>query len=522
VHPLCAALAPALSLFATNTAELPPGAATRTLLVLPFVAALLVAGLSALMPKDQRLRRGAVAATFVLLLSYAYSPLQPFLATWMTLLLGEVAVSQAHLWELPLFAAIVLGIVVLVRRVQVDNLSRALAVGGVALLLQALWQLRPTAATEIRPLGAGAVADDRTSRPAPAPPSATSTAPDLYVIVLDAYGRQDTLQALYGLDNEPFLRALESRGFTVLRRARANYLQTALALGAALNLDYLPQQVAPNDPNARIDLMTPRINENRIAALLRTRDYRFVCIPTGAALASAASADLLMEPVGVPPATGLNAFEGLLIDRTPLSAIPRDDRTLFDLHRHQIRTAFDRLVEASRLPYPKFVFAHILAPHPPFVFGPNGEAVQIAGRPFSIGDATDFTRTGSADQYRQRYPDQVRYINARLLETIDALRKPESRPAAIVLMGDHGPRLRTDWRSLQGTDVTEALTNLQAVLLPGGATSIPQDATPINTLRAVLTRLQGFDLKPLPDHSYYSTLRTPYVFTDVTDRLNRP
>ena len=36
------------------------------------------------------------------------------------------------------------------------------------------------------------------------------TTPDLYCVVLDAYARQDILQEIYHIDNEPFLKELEN------------------------------------------------------------------------------------------------------------------------------------------------------------------------------------------------------------------------------------------------------------------------------------------------------------------------
>ena len=53
--------------------------------------------------------------------------------------------------------------------------------------------------------------------------------------MLDAYARQDTLASM-GLDNEPFLAALEARGFDVYRDSRSNYTWTSSTLASMLNL----------------------------------------------------------------------------------------------------------------------------------------------------------------------------------------------------------------------------------------------------------------------------------------------
>jgi hypothetical protein len=42
-----------------------------------------------------------------------------------------------------------------------------------------------------------------------------SSSPDIYYVILDAYGRADVLDTLYGVDNQAFLNHLRSKGFFV-------------------------------------------------------------------------------------------------------------------------------------------------------------------------------------------------------------------------------------------------------------------------------------------------------------------
>lgn len=356
-------------------------------------------------------------------------------------------------------------------------------------------------------------------------PATADASPDLYVIVLDGYGRHDVLQRMYRFDNTPFIAELEKRGFFVARRSRSNYIQTVLSLAAMLNLDYL----SPGDGNSgALDLIQPKIDRSKIASLLRERGYRFVSISTGFPLTATPSADvnLAMSEADIRRKLRHSVrpfptpFEGLLIDKTPFAALHRLDTHLYAEHRERLLGAFGYLsTTAEELPYPKFVFAHIIAPHPPFVFGPKGEPRQ-PDRPFTLGDATDFR--GGAAAYRQGYADQARFINRKTLEAVDAIRKDASRPAVIVVMGDHGPRSETNWRSRQKTNVQEAFANLLAVSYPDGdaGSRFERDAgeeiTPINALRLVLNHEFGMAYAPLPDSSYYSAMRHPLDFTDVT------
>jgi hypothetical protein len=389
--------------------------------------------------------------------------------------------------------------------------------------------------------------------PLPAP----GALPDLYVIVLDAHGRQDVLQERYGVDAEPFLAALEARGFRVARRSRANYMQTSLAIPAALNLDYLPHLhggTAPGEPAGDgCAARTEWTDRNRLAALLRARGgFKFVSIPTGYAPTATPSADLLLDgaagggdgsgagftaayqaAVGTPYAT---EFEDLLIRQTPLSALFRrhdpfraGGRKVAG-RRALLLGAFSRVGEAAALTYPKFVFAHIVAPHPPFVFTADG-GMPAADQPTSEGDATDYA--GSPDAYREGYAGQVRFIDRQALWAVDAILKSGKRPSVIVLMSDHGPRSGTDWHSAEKTDTHELMSNLLAVYAPDPASGVPGAAkvenlragldgviTPVNALRLVADAYYGADLPRLPDRSYYSTTSAPCTFVDVTPSLD--
>ncbi len=81
-------------------------------------------------------------------------------------------------------------------------------------------------------------------------------------------------------------------------------------------------------------------------------------------------------------------------------------------YRERILFAFDQLAVVPSLPSPKLVFVHILSPHPPMVFGPNGEPVSAADfETASPGPARD-------SPLLQAYADQVTYLNKRLLEDL--------------------------------------------------------------------------------------------------------
>ena len=102
--------------------------------------------------------------------------------------------------------------------------------------------------------------------------------PDIYFIVLDGYARADMLAEHYGLDNGPFIRGLEQRGFQVAEASEANYTWTFLSFASTLNMDYLPALLGRKLDASGCDREHAYrlLRDNRAAAFLRSRGYRYV------------------------------------------------------------------------------------------------------------------------------------------------------------------------------------------------------------------------------------------------------
>lgn len=510
---------PVLSAWTVNRAELP-----ATLLLRPLLTTFGVGFLLCLMLLPFTKRSGArlgVTAALILLLLFSFDIATHYVAPSLRMGIAYSNVAIDASWDyaislvllaLALLSALLFGLRFGSQQ-RVEQLLSGVTIFTAVQLAFCLPALRQSRVS----VSPTALALPQPVLPASAP--SKSPLPDLYCIVLDAYGRQDVLQALFGIDNEPFLKALEQRGFFVARKSRANYLQTPLALAAALNLDYLPaflpQGRSQEDASHLLD-------KSRTAALLRKEGFRYLSVPTGVVQTAIESADLTLDQFDGVVAT-LTPLDRLVIQKTPLAFLLVNENAAFDEHRARLLSALEKnLPAAAALPYPKFVFAHILAPHPPFVFGPNGEARIPDRAAFTIGDATDYGKRGSHEIYRKSYADQLTFLNQKVLESLDAIKKNQTRPAVIVLMGDHGSRMETDWKSLERTNLKEPFANLMAVATPdGGAGALLGDSvSSINVFRLLLTRYYNQNFPRLPDRSYYSTLEKPFALTDVTDKTD--
>jgi len=341
--------------------------------------------------------------------------------------------------------------------------------------------------------------------------------PNIYFIILDAYARADVLKDLYHYDNSAFLNHLERKGFFVARSGRANYPQTLLSLASCWNLEYLDGLAKQQGPQSsdRIPLQE-MIADSKVGRFLKQRGYQTVAFSTGYE-----GTDLQLADVHLGQVDGLGQFQGTLLDTTALPA-GFVSRWLFGLdevetHRRRVLYTLEHLADPARLRPPVFVFAHIVCPHPPFLFDRRGRPVKLVGD-YNLGDGP--WAAGSRQAYLAGYREQLMFLNRQVEAALDRLLAVSRYPTVIILEGDHGPGSRWDLAERDPTAQRERLANLDAYYLPGGGALLSEDMSPVNIFRIVFNRYFGAHLPLLPNESYFSTWGAPYRFTRVTDAVN--
>jgi hypothetical protein len=164
-----------------------------------------------------------------------------------------------------------------------------------------------------------------------------------------------------------------------------------------------------------------------------------------------------------------------------------------ELFRERTLFALNQLDELAYIQGPKFVFVHLIVPHPPYVFGPTGGPIE----PAEAG--TTRTQEGAA-----HYRDQVIYINSRMMEIVPDLIENSTTPPIILIQGDHGPTVASSPRS--------RMSNLSAYFLPGVEATVYPTMTPVNSFRVIFNEYFGQSLELLEDVSLYSDYTDPFNF----------
>lgn len=338
--------------------------------------------------------------------------------------------------------------------------------------------------------------------------------PDIYYIIMDGYGRADVLDELYDFDNSPFLTRLSELGFVIAPEARANYPQTTLSLASSLNMSYLDELSGAMGQARDRAPLRDLIQNNSVTRLLREVGYKFILVSSGYAHAIATE-NSPQADVCYCEDYGLNGLEVGLFNLTPLRYWAPQQIAPYASHRRKVLNGFRYLNELPQVDEPVFVMAHIVAPHPPFIFGANGEEI-VPQKPFTLNDGSHFS--GTREEYVTGYRNQLVFINRKIEETLETILEKSKTPPVIILQADHGPGSMLVWESAAETKMKERFSILGAYHLPdGGDKLIVPNMTPVNTFRVVFNHYFGAELEYLENESYFSDWEIIYDFFLLTD-----
>jgi len=322
-------------------------------------------------------------------------------------------------------------------------------------------------------------------------PPAKADLPDIYYISLESYSRQDALLSEYNYDNSPFQNFLKNKGFIIQDCARSNFPKTALSLSSTLNLNYLQtfSQDLFKKNKSYNDTFNKFIEYSTVRQTLEDLGYKIISFKTGWNMIELPDADVFYD---VPAQNkeenlfypGINAFENMLIDTTMLSAFPtqldainaRLASNMWTRKYAVTNVQIDGLMQTADLPGPKFVLAHLIAMHSPFVVDPQGE--------FNIYDENTHAGIDAG------YIAALEFTNRRLETIVDEiLARPGPKPI-IILLGDHGSK-------------ETRLQVMNALYLPGnGVTGFYPTISSVNIFRLIFDRYFGANFDVLPDVSY--------------------
>lgn len=328
--------------------------------------------------------------------------------------------------------------------------------------------------------------------------------PDIYYIVLDSYTRNDVLTDLMNYDNSDFLKELEARGFYIPECALSNYNGTSKTISSVLNYDYLVQgQVISDDDSENPSAQDANlIKDNKVRTYFSNQGYKLV---TGRAYSPRLNIDnsdiflnYSLNKTGIDDLDRkqfLNLYLNTTVFRVLTELYMNNSEALIkipywlinsDLKNSYLYKArlwydqnsymFDSIATIPVKPGNYLVYAHIIAPHGPYVYRQDGS----------------FRYPLDTKDEKVLYVDLLKYINKRVLEVVDTLLSNSSIPPIIIIQGDHGIHKLT-----HGLDKHKILS---AYYFPGNLITPPYPTlTPVNNFRMIINNYFDPSMPLIPD-----------------------
>jgi hypothetical protein len=304
------------------------------------------------------------------------------------------------------------------------------------------------------------------------------------------------------LDITPFMNELRRLGFALPKCSQANYTDTKFSMAATLNMSYLDK--GSGDPEVKFTSieLDNMIKENRVQRTFAELGYTIVTFDSGYRWLNWGSSDITLKPPASLDGGYLNVqfneFEYLLLN-TSLGKLLLDSQVILqgdnettiarvvngprEIHRQRVLFSLKQLpVLASSIAEPKFIYAHIVFPHPPFIVDADGDPVNNTPQDELVA-----------------YSDQIVYLNFRLLTIVKEIIQKSEFPPIIIIQGDHGATI--DYET-HGIPIKERLGIFSAYYLPDVAKDeLPSTFSPVNNFRLILDHYFAGDYGLLEDKS---------------------
>jgi len=331
--------------------------------------------------------------------------------------------------------------------------------------------------------------------------------PNIYYIILDSYAHSDILKEVYDYDNEQFISFLKEKDFYVTDKSHSNYNQSFLSLASALHMEYinyLSDELGRYSRNFHKPY--EMVDSNKVMQIFKSKGYHIINFASNNGVTGnieVADVNLCEKNPYVK-----SQFLIMLVRSSILNPFYIELFDDFDNEREWcIFSELPQLQHQTEKPI--FVFAHILIPHSPWRFGPEGESLSYP--PPSLRAELD------ESENKMGYLNQVKFVEKQVMEMVDKILNESDRQSIIIIQSDTGTSLESD---IPTENIKRKMKILNAYYFPENGTSLLYDSiTPVNSFPLILNYYFDENYKLHGDRMYYSEHGTELDFTNVTEIL---
>jgi hypothetical protein len=516
-YPLLLGLYPVLFLWAANFVQITWVGVERSLIIAVCITVIVFLACILLL---RNLIKAAALAGLMLVLFYSFGQLFPFIDQFQVFgfIIGRYRYILI-LWGV-MFA--VGAFFILKTSSDLRNMTLTLNLVGCLLITYTLGQLGYLTITHPSQNPQKTAGGSKT-QVASTTQSVQQNTPDVYYIVLDGYDREDLLKDDFDLDNSKFISSLEALGFVVPDCTTSNYNNTVTSIGTTLNMNYLDalgysySELAQVDPMVRLASLPIK---NLVMQKFMDMGYKIITLKSVWPFINYPNSDIVYDfqaDSGALAKLEAYKFQYMFMMTTMLRTVilvtqAEPDKFnnlpqpildfinplynkysgLYVQTYRQNVYQLDKLESVAQVPGNKFLYAHLMATHTPFVFTASGNYRIDRNINFSSDDSS--LKKGSD---KQGYINSISYVNGRILTIVKKILAESKTPPIIILQGDHAS-------NISGRRDNRQFKILNAYYLPqNGNEKIYPNITPVNTFRLIFSYYFNQDYPLLPDQSIW-------------------
>lgn len=249
--------------------------------------------------------------------------------------------------------------------------------------------------------------------------------PDIYYIVLDCCASVASMRTDFNYDPARDLDFLAANGFQIVTNARSEFKDTPLSLATSLNMQAPPRNVVEDGSRHGINAQVRLMRDGMVPTLLQAAGYDMVNLSMTPLKETPARYDF-------PAALSFVTVRNAVYNRSIVSKIPALDKRIKGtagvsrraLKRLQPLAGLEAVIR-ERSSKPRFVFCHVMLPHPPYYFRQDGQVRKMK-----------WNEPGTAKDYREQLVFTIRKI----VSMAGLILKEGYGDPVIVIQGDHGYR----------------------------------------------------------------------------------
>tara|TARA_Y100000590_G_scaffold405225_1_gene493324 strand:- start:35 stop:1432 length:1398 start_codon:yes stop_codon:yes gene_type:complete len=326
-------------------------------------------------------------------------------------------------------------------------------------------------------------------------PNSFAEKSNVYHIILDEYTDNEILTKKFGHDNTEFLNFLKTNKFYVPEKIFSMSSSTPHELNSILNMEY-PESYGWVSDNYQ------KMNDNKVMQIFSENDYRII------------ETNSMMRYKNFSYVDENLCYDKNFINSEFLDQLLNKSIIRYFMEKHQentrrdtVRCSFDAL---NQIPIhsekPTYVFAHLYVPHPPFLFGPNGESITP--------DHGEISGLQSWEN-PEGYTNQLIFATTEIKKIVENIILNDSS-AIIIIQGDTGTLTGTDQESQKTfDDVYQSHSILYAIRISDDIN--PEEINSVNTYRIIFNHIFNLNYDYL--ESYNFQMNDIGELIDITEKL---